>query len=306
MLRAPPVPGKRNRLPFPAGRDTINRSMNRYLKLLLAAGLLAAPFGTGCSDLTSSSGKSTVIFGRVVDPSGTGIREIQVAVVYDWSSQKPEVGPPGPVSLAPAPTAGVTLSPPYPNPALDLASRPVTIRVQTDRDTTAEVGIWLVGSGVPSELKQLLKGSLSGTRTWTWDGREDIGTLLPNGLYTVRVYVPPESDQPILERGILVNRAAPVVFVLAISDPEVLNAVTDTDGNYVIDDIPVGEPFTRTDNGGQVQGGALVSTGLALRFHDPDGYYADLSQSVFIGSGQQVDKTTVLQPVSPASASRLP
>ncbi len=167
MLRAPAPPGKRNGLPSPAGRDTMTGHMNRYRKFLLAAGLLIALIGTGCQGLTSSSGKSTAIFGRVVDPAETGIREIQVAVVFEWVNRKPETGLPGPLSAAPveaaAPAAGVTLDYPYPNPAYDLVSRPVTVRVQTDRDTTAKIEIWSVLGGVPTTVRTLLNGSLSGT-----------------------------------------------------------------------------------------------------------------------------------------------
>ncbi len=310
MLRAPASPGKRNGLPSPAGRDTISGQMNRYCKFLLAAGLLAALFGGGCQGLTSSSGNTTAVFGRTVDPAGTGIREIQVAVVYEWVSRKPGSGPPGLPSPAPegaaAPAAGVTLDFPYPNPAYDLASRPVTIRVQTDRDTTAKIEIWSVLGGVPTTVRTLLNGSLSGVKALTWNGEDDIGEAMPNGYYTVRVYLPAGSQKAALEQGILVNRAGPVVFDLAFTNPAVLNAVTDTDGNYFLEDLPVGEPFTRTDNAGAVQGGAQVNTRLTVRFHDPAHFYVDQSQSIFIGSGQQVDKTTVLQPVSPAKGSGLP
>ncbi len=264
--------------------------MKRISSLLIAllALFLALPW-TGCLD-TNPSGKSTAVYGRVVDPSGAPIFGVTVGAVFSYFQRS---GAPSPGAVIPG-AGPVTLDPPYPDPADNPEGKGVSIRIHASADTTVRVEVWGTVGGSLSRVASVFSGPASGTRTLGWDGSDDIGQHLPNGLYRVRLYVPAGASEPAAEQALLINRPAAVLFA-----EEAVSAFTDADGHYVLDDLPVGEPFTLTSSSGAVVSAAVVENAVTIHFQDPD--YQPYSDFVRIGPGEQVDKTTTLQPNVPAA-----
>ncbi len=259
-------------------------AMKVHRVIAAVAALAAAVLGSGCLN-TGLSGQGTVILGQVTDLEGNPIPGVNLALVYDWNSVSRGPAPAVPVAADP-----VTLDPPYPDPLINPSGIPLNIRVHATADTTARIEIWGMVSGAEQFLATVAAPvTLSGTGSWTWDGA---GGMFPNGLYQVRVVVPagaPRGKGAVLVAPFLINRPANSL------DLGPFNAFTAADGTYDIADIPIGEPFTHTDDRGAVLGPAVVAERVALLFRPGTGYQP-LDLSFVIGVGEQVEKSTSLAP----------
>jgi hypothetical protein len=261
--------------------------MKYRLSLALMAVLAASVLWAGCAQ-DIPSGVTTII-GSVVDQSGAPIFGVPVGVYF---SVRRVSGAPGGILNA----AAVNLAPPYPNPAIDPEGVDVTIPVSADTDTTGRVEIWGAVGGVASRIATIFNEPIpAGGKNVLWNGRDNVGQSLPNGLYFVRLILPAGGTSAVAEYPVLLNRTEGLV-----SGRDIYNALSDADGNYFLDDLPVGERITETSAGGAVLGQAAVENRVVVFFHDSD--YLGGPEAVIIGPGETVEVVTVLRAVSPGVA----
>jgi len=261
--------------------------MNTRLILISLVLVAVAALWTGCSEDTNPSGV-TIIYGSLIDQTGAPIYDVRVGMTL--SIRRISQAPAGVLPVAAA------LSPPYPNPFIDPEGTDLSIPVAVATDTTGRVEIWGTVGGVASRMSTLLNGDIAaGERTVPWNGRDQYDRPLPNGLYSVRLYLPAGATSAVAEYAILINRSEALVAAR-----DIYNAVSDPDGNYVLEDLPVGEQLTETNGSGTVLGQALVEDRVVIFFDDPD--YQGGPEVVIIGPGEIVEVVTVLQALNPALA----
>lgn len=261
-----------------------------FLALLAAAGSLP-----GCGQ--DILGKNTAIDGRVYDAvTENPIFGVNIAVVYQPVMPASAPGADVVTDAASDPrleTAAAVLKDPYPNPA---AGGTVYIPVTADGPTAIRVEILATFGGVTGNIALVFSGTVTQDTTLTWDGLDNFSEEAPNDLYTVRMTSPPGSAA--VDKRVLVNRSSSLITVLGV-----YNVVSGPDGDYLLDDLPVGETFTATDGSGKVLGAGRLDDKVTLAFRDPD--YVDKDEVVIIGHGDTVTQNTYLSG-RPAAAAVLP
>jgi hypothetical protein len=272
----------------------LNRRSFLFVAVLSATFLLA-----GCSD-EGDLGTTTSILGTVVDPVGDGIFAVEVAVVYNTiSASAPELqgSNTGPYRASPSPRA-VTLFPPFPNPATLGPPTTASIQVEVDAATTLRVEILTAFGGSLANVATVFEGTVTQDTVLVWDGRDRFAGLAPNAMYTVRLTSPANPPQGVTpdvqEQALLVNRSTTDLFGLQ----EGFNAVTDVNGEYLIDDLAVEGEFIATNVSGDPLGTRAVGTQLALYFWDPKDQFQQLVDTdVVVLKGETLEKTTQLSPI---------
>ncbi len=264
-------------------RAVYDDGMKSRLILLLFVAAVAA-FWTGCTEDIPSG--VTTIYGTVIDQTGAPIFDVRVGMTL--SIRRVSQAPSGVLRGAAA-----SLGAPYPNPAVDPEGTDVSIPVAAGSDTTGRVEIWGPTGGVVSRIATIFTGAIpAGGRTVPWNGRDQFDRPLPNGLYSVRLFLPAEATSSAGEYPVLISRTEAL-----IAARDIYSAISDPDGNYVLDDLPVGERITETNAAGTVLGTGLVENRVVVFFDDPD--YQGGPEVVIIGPGETVDVVTVLQGVNP-------
>jgi hypothetical protein len=263
------------------------------------AAVVAVLFASGCSeDLFSPD--STSILGRLLDPDDNGILGIQVGVVYQTASLSP--GPPGAVA-APEAAQAANFGAVYPNPASIGGGPTVKIPILATGPTAISVEIRASFGGVPGTVKTLFTGTVAQDTVLVWDGRVS-GVAVPNGRYDLRLGGAGVS--PVQEQVLLINRSVGEMENLGLYG---FNTTSDTNGEYLVEDLAVGTRFTATNSSGSVLGSQFVVNQVVVVFRDIErGQYRGDQTTVPIGPGDQVEITTRLTPLfaSPLSPTEIP
>jgi hypothetical protein len=256
--------------------------------LLFALG--AGALLEGCSSQDFASG-STAITGRVIDPNGDPVSDVGVGIEYGTTSSGTPLAEPH------TEDGKVILKSPYPNPVLNI-SQPIFMPIQVGRDTTLRADIVATVGGASEIVRTLVNGRVTQDTVLVWNGLDDQRNVFPfssdapNGLYHVRVTVPASgSNTVILQLPLVFNRSTLLVESLSI-----FNAQSDIAGEYVLDDIAVGERYTGMQTNGTVRGGEVIlNTVLVALVHNN---YEIKESQVSISPGDVVTLTTTLTPLA--------
>jgi hypothetical protein len=259
----------------------------------LSAALLAAFFWGGCSE-DDLIGNNTTVFGQVIDPAQSPISMIEIAVVYEVQFASPSPSPGNSLGFRSTLTPLATsLGNPYPNPMnQDLAAGQLRIPVSTDVDTTLRVEVLGIFGGTLSTVANVYSGRLASDTTFVWNGRGDaFNNLVANGLYVVRLTMP-SSGGTTQDVSVLINRSSNTLANLQ----EGFNALSDGNGEYVIEDIAVESRFPATSAGGGSLGTGVVGNRISLFFWDPANSYLPRLVSETLLTGETLEKVTELTP----------
>lgn len=215
--------------------------MPRQLGLLCAALILLS--GCESEDPTLiETPEPPALRGRVLDAAGEPAPGVKINLIYGLAGWP---GSAAPRPVAPPPQPVDTLRQNYPNPF-----NPVTV-IPFSLADAQPISLMVLGAAGDT-LRTLEHGYLpAGEHTREWDGRDEGGALLPNGLYRLRLTFHADVDGPSMEIG--------GVFPLS-SDPEILAqsalAESDAGGGFAIpmSGLPVGEFIPVFDAVGEIQG----------------------------------------------------
>jgi hypothetical protein len=183
-----------------------------------------------CSDSNVAPGPDADLRGQVSDDAGRPVADAAVFLEYDVDM--PDAGAPN-----------------------DLAAKPATA-IRFLMPVAAEATVWVSDFCETDTVRALVDGSLpAGEYTVIWDGRDDDGRLVPDGVYWLQVRTPTRHEATaalLLHLGYSEVTAATDVAALAR---------TDDHGRYRLgqDCLPLGFTFAATDESGNLVGTVAVA-----------------------------------------------
>ncbi len=207
-----------------------------YVTALVSLTLLGA-----CSESDTGPGAGSDLRGGVLDVFGNAVADAAVFLQYDL--QEGAGGAPN-----------------------GLAAKPATV-IHYELPTAADVSVWVSGFCKGDTVRSLVQGSSpGGMHEVVWDGLDDSGRLLPDGVYWVEVRTPTgqaTSPAALLHVGYPGLTADTDVAALARSDDR---------GHFRLgqDCLPLGFAFTGTDELGEPTGTATITRRVRVWASHPD------------------------------------
>lgn len=196
---------------------------------------------TACSESNVAPGPDADLRGQVRDDAGRLVADAGVFLEYDIDI--PDAGAPN-----------------------DLAAKPATA-IRFLMPMAAEATVWVSDFCETDTVRALVDGSLpAGEYAVTWDGRDDDGRLVPDGVYWLQVRTPTHHESTaalLLHLGYSEVTAATAVATLACTDER---------GRYRLgqDCLALGLTFAGTDESGNLVGTVAVTRHVRVWALHPD------------------------------------